>query len=259
MRILGIEFSTQGKNLVASLSQSGGLVMVPSGPGLAMDLIRIPAYRRALLAADFVIPDSGLMVLTWNLLQAGRPARQLRRYSGLALLRDLIDSGELKEPGASFWVMPSRDASESNAAWLQKHGVAVSAEEDCYVAPNYRRDLGADGRVEDAHLLEKVCFRKPRYIFINVGSGVQEQLGLYLQENLTFRPAIIPTGAAIAFLTGEQASIPPWADRFFLGWLLRTLRNPLVFGRRYASALRLLPLMLRHRDQLPPASQECPT
>ena len=37
------------------------------------------------------------------------------------------------------------------------------------------------------------------YILINLGSGIQEPLGLYLNENLNFKPGIICTGAAIAF------------------------------------------------------------
>lgn len=60
------------------------------------------------------------------------------------------------------------------------------------------------------------------------------------------RPAIICTGAAIAFLSGRQANIPVWADRLMLGWLFRTLSNPARFVPRYWKALRLVPLLWRH-------------
>ena len=62
LTILGIRFDVGGSDLVGSL-RAGGLVQVPSGPGLADDLSNLSAYRDALLGADFVIPDSGLMVL----------------------------------------------------------------------------------------------------------------------------------------------------------------------------------------------------
>ena len=58
-------------------------------------------------------------------------------------------------------------------------------------------------------------------------------------------------GAAIAFLTGGQANIPPWADKLIFGWLLRLLSNPRKFWRRYWEALRLAPLLWRWRARAP--------
>jgi hypothetical protein len=43
-----------------------------------------------------------------------------------------------------------------------------------------------------------------------------------------------------------------WADRFYLGWFLRLLRQPRVFGLRYLSAFKLPSLIFRYRDTLPP-------
>ena len=42
-----------------------------------------------------------------------------------------------------------------------------------------------------------------------------------------------------------------WADRFYLGWLLRMMRQPRVFGPRYFSALKLAGLIARYRETLP--------
>ena len=52
-------------------------------------------------------------------------------------------------------------------------------------------------------------------------------------------PAILCTGAAIAFLTGGQATIPKWADRLYLGWLFRILQSPRKYFYRYLQAARL--------------------
>ncbi len=92
--------------------------------------------------------------------------------------------------------------------------------------------------------------RRPAVIFVNVGGGVQEQLGWFLRRSLSYRPAILCTGAAIAFLTGGQADIPPWADRFYLGWLLRVLENPARFGRRYLASIGLVEMLVRYREKL---------
>lgn len=230
-------------------------MVVPSGPGLALDLIHVPTYRDALLKADYAVPDSGYMVLIWNALNAFRRSARMKRYSGLELLLGLLDRPSMQGPGASFWVMPSEDDTETNLAWLNTHGLPDIRREDCYIAPYYRGSLGADGRVEDPALLARIEAQRPKFVFLNIGSGVQEQLGLYLRENLSYQPAILCTGAAIAFLTGRQAHIPPWADRYFLGWLMRIFQDPKRYGDRYGKAFRLLPIMLRHRANLPPLSK----
>ncbi|MBW1700409.1 MAG: WecB/TagA/CpsF family glycosyltransferase [Deltaproteobacteria bacterium] len=69
-------------------------------------------------------------------------------------------------------------------------------------------------------ILEK---RKPKYVLINIGGGTQEKLGLFLKKNLSYKPGIICNGAAIAFLTEKQVSIPTFFDAFYMGWLLKCL------------------------------------
>jgi hypothetical protein len=44
-------------------------------------------------------------------------------------------------------------------------------------------------------------------------------------------------------------------DRFYLGWLLRLLPQPRVFGPRYPRALKLPFLISRYRETLPPLAQ----
>lgn len=245
MRILGIDFRTDGPDLPAQV-RGAGLVVVPSGPGLAVDLPTSPAYRQALTEADWVIPDSGLMVLTWNV---RHPRRRLARYSGLRLLREVLPRAEIQAPGATFWVMPTAAERDRNLAWLQANGFPHLAADDCYVAPFYRPD--AQGHVADPALLAAIERHRPAVVFLNVGGGVQEQLGWYLRKNLSFVPGILCTGAAIAFLTGAQAAIPEWADRFYLGWLLRTLRDPRKFGHRYWNSIGLIAAILRHGARSP--------
>ena len=106
--------------------------------------------------------------------------------------------------------------------------------------------------MRDDALATKIDSHPPAHIVVGIGGGVQEKLGLFLKENLRARPAIHCIGAALAFLTGDQPPIPMWADRFYLGWFFRLLRQPRVFGPRYLSAFKLPSLIFRYRDTLPP-------
>ncbi len=86
---------------------------------------------------------------------------------------------------------------------------------------------------------------------MTIGGGTQERLGLYLKRHVARSPAIHCIGAAIAFLSGDQVYIPVWADKFYLGWLFRSVSEPKRYVPRYWEARKLLALMLRHRDRLP--------
>lgn len=269
-RVLGVNFFIGSlERAVDFVLAGGGLVVAPSGPGLAVDLVNSSAYREALTTADLAVTDSGFMVLLWRVFTGER----LPRHSGLKLLRAVLERPELKQPGSVFWVMPSATESERNLTWLVTRGFPVTAD-DVYIAPHYP----ASGELADTELVARLRSRRPRIVMLAIGGGVQERLGLALRRELGERAdgvkvecrvsnagvekrggqraergtAILCLGAAIAFLTGGQASIPPWADRLMLGWLLRLLSSPRRFWRRYWEALRLAPLLWKHRDRLPP-------
>lgn len=240
-RILGIDFFVGTLTEATDRALAGGLVVAPSGPGLAVDLVKSPAYREALSTADLAITDSGYMVLLWRFLTG----EKLPRHSGLRLMRAVLDRDELRAPGAIFWVMPSLEESRRNLAWLQSQGFPAT-EADTYLAPHY-----PPGPIHDRELLARIEARRPRIVMLAIGGGVQERLGCGLRSHLSYRPGVLCLGAAIAFLTGGRANIPPWADRFYLGWGLRLLSNPRKFGRRYWEAVRLAPLLHRYRQHLP--------
>ena len=240
--MLGVPLADLPVHEAVARGVQGGLVLAPAAPALC-DVPRDPAYRDALLRSDLNLTDSGFVVL----LRLLRGHRLPTRTSGLRYLRELLRHPSVRAAGASYWVMPSHDSMNRNLAWLRRHGQAVT-EDDCYLAPIYPRR----GAVEDLHLLATLEKRKPRHIFVCIGGGIQEKLGLYLKENLTYGPSIHCLGAAIAFLSGDQARIPQWADRLALGWLVRCLRDPKTFVPRYFRALKLAYLVLRYDEQAPP-------
>ncbi len=233
-RILGIRFFVGSVERLLALTAGGGLFVVPSGPGLAQ-LDRDDAYRRALEQSDVALTDSGAMVLLWRL----RSGERINRISGLQFIRALLAADDFRRPHAVFWVMPSEHEAAANLAWLNAHDVPTGPD-DTYVAPRY--DAGA---VSDPALVAAIRRRRPRFVVLCIAGGVQERLGLALRDSLDHRPAIVCTGAALAFVTGQQAAIPVWADRLMLGWLLRCLWSPRRFVPRYLRALRLVPLVLR--------------
>lgn len=241
-QILGIRFFVgdvqQAIDLVA---QTGGLVVVPSGPALC-NLATDPVYREALLGADLAIADSAFMVLLWNLLH--RP--KISKLSGLRYLRALLVRDRFRKAGASFWVMPSQECAAAAVKWLNQQGVEV-APTSIYVAPFY------NGRFEDPALIEAIELERPQHVVLGIGGGAQEPLGLYLKHNLSYLPAIHCVGAAVAFLAGDQVHIPIWTDQLGLGWLWRIVSDPRRYLPRYWNARHLAKLMMRNGERLPVA------
>ncbi len=239
-RILGIDFFDGSAKAAIALMRSGGLLVIPAAPALK-DLDRNLDYRDALLNADLAITDSAFMVLIWNRLQS----TPIKRLSGLEYLRELLLEPDVRQPGNTLWIMASPLSAQRNLAWLKGQGITIP-EDNIYMAPMY-----GSAPISDAALLERLNRLRPQHVIVTIGGGTQERLGLYLKRNLAYCPAIHCIGAAIAFLSGDQVHIPVWADRFYLGWLFRSLAEPKRYAPRYLDAFKLLPLMLRHRDRLP--------
>jgi UDP-N-acetyl-D-mannosaminuronic acid transferase (WecB/TagA/CpsF family) len=239
-RILGIDFFDRSAAAAIDIMRKGGLLVVPAAPALK-DLDRNPSYRESLLNADLVLTDSAFMVLIWKRLQS----IPIKRLSGLEYLRELLLEPDLRQPGNTLWIMASPTSAQRNLAWLAGQGITVP-EDHIYMAPMY-----GNGPIDDPALLDLLNRLHPPHVIVTIGGGTQERLGLYLKRSLAYRPAIHCIGAAIAFLSGDQVHIPVWADRFYLGWLFRSLSEPKRYIPRYLDAIKLLPLMLRYRDRLP--------
>jgi UDP-N-acetyl-D-mannosaminuronic acid transferase (WecB/TagA/CpsF family) len=285
-RILGINFFDGSAKAAIEIMRDGGLLVIPAAPALK-DLDRNPGYRDALLNADLAITDSAFMVLIWNRLQS----QSIKRLSGLEYLRELLLDPEVRRPGNTLWIMASPTSAKRNLAWLEGQGIAVPEDNiymaPMYPADNLvgfptagpqlveTSDRGSTANVvgcptagpelaegsgfsdvgsttlADPALLDRLNRLRPQHVIMTIGGGTQERLGLYLKRNLAYRPAIHCIGAAIAFLSGDQVHIPVWADKFYLGWLFRSIAEPRRYGPRYWDAFKLFPLMRRYRDRLP--------
>ena len=240
-QILGIRFfDGDAEEAVAVMSGHGGFLVAPSGTCFTR-LRQDESYRRAILAADLTIADSGFMVLMWRLLQR----KEIRRISGLKYLQRLLAKLKSEQNAEVFWVLPTKRARQKLLDWSRRETFTVKVD-NCYVAPQYGWEI------EDRHLLALIEGYRPAHVLIAIGSGPQEKLGHYLRENLSYRPAIHCIGAALGFITGDQIAIPKWADRFYLGWLVRLFSEPRRFIPRLWSARKLPWLIWKYGEKMPP-------
>jgi len=240
--ILGLNFFIGTAESAVAKAEAGGLVVIPAAPALK-NIATNRLYREALLSADTVLADSSFMVLAWNFLTGD----SITRLSGLTYMRQLLKTKSFKAPSNTLWVLPTADSVRRTRDWLQRLGIEVPSTH-FYVAPMYQ--IGNKGPM-DPVLAELANKLHPQHILLGVGGGVQEPLGADLKRSLNYGPAIHCTGAAIAFLTGEQIRIPVLADKLCLGWLLRTSSDPVRHARRYWDARKLFTLLRRYRDRLP--------
>lgn len=253
--VLGVHFFAGDVHAAVERMVRGGLLVVPAAPALK-DLQTQPAYRQALLEADLVIPDSAFMVLVWNHVIAPRLRRpKLHRVSGLKYLRALLERPEVRAQGSTFWIMAGQRSAALNLSWLARQEIGVP-ESHVYNAPMY--GAAEEGELTDPALLSVLHELRPAHIVVTLGGGTQERLGLYLRRHLRYTPGIHCIGAAIAFLSGDQVAVPVWADRLYLGWLMRVMDEPRRYGPRYWAARNLMQLMLRFGNALPPLLVEAP-
>lgn len=241
IKILGISFINEPpQNVVNILSNTGGLLVVPAAPAL-VNIQTDSKYYDALKCADIVIADSGYMALLWNLFKNPR----IIRISGLEFLRVFFTDRTVSNSKKMLLVNPTPKEEQANINYLNSNGFTIKADQS-YLAPMYDKN-----NVVDPELLQIIEDQKPEYILINIGGGTQEKLGAWLKNNLNYSPAIICTGAAIAFLTGQQANIPHWADKLYLGWLMRCFQNPKLYIPRYWNSFKLAGTILKYGSKSP--------
>ena len=236
IKIFDIIFIDANYNYLKKLLDKGGLLVAPSGPGLASIKNDIKYYH-SLKNANIVLFDSGYLCLLLRIIKN----INVKKFSGLSFLKKFLSSLKNNKKKI-FLIDPSESESNANKKYFKKLNINEVYQ---YVSPLYKKK-----KIYDRKLLNKISKLKPKYIIVNLGGGVQEVLGYYLKKNLNYKPSIICTGAAISFLTKKQAIIPDFLDKIFLGWLIRCLFNPLKFIPRYVSALRLYLIFMNKKKNI---------
>lgn len=237
VQIVGINFyNGLVKGVFDFLYEKGGLLTVPAAPAL-VTIKEDKAYYESLLKSDIVIPDSGYMVLIWNAFFKNK----LKKISGLEFINHFLLQSDRVNQGKLFLINPTDLDGQINTNYLNNSKFNID-ESNSYTAPFYKNN------VIDISLLTIIEAQKPKWILINIGGGTQEKLGLYLKKNLSYKPSILCTGAALAFKTGRQGKMPKWIDQIYLGWLHRCFSNPKVFIPRYLKGFKLIRMILQYKS-----------
>jgi N-acetylglucosaminyldiphosphoundecaprenol N-acetyl-beta-D-mannosaminyltransferase len=211
---------------------STSLVLLPSAPGLS-SITFDKKYYQSLKGSTFNLFDSGLFCL----LLRSRGVF-VKKNSGFLLILNLINFFKQKKINSFFFVDPNMKESKKNQMFVNSYFSQNLYRS--YISPIYKFDNPVD-----LNLLKLLNQKKPRYLIINLGGGIQEKLGYWLKKNLNFKCIIFCTGAAIAFHTKSQAPITNTIDRFYLGWLARCIYQPLIFIPRYLKAFKFLYIFLK--------------
>jgi len=232
-KLFDIKFVDGSFTEIKAELDKGGVMVVPAAPALAT-IYSDSKYYDALKSSEFAIMDSGFLCLALRFMK-GYKAQKL---SGLTFLRLFIEGLDTRQSGQVFLIDPSADESALNKELFSNAGIDIG--ENQYVAPMYD-----SYDVVDDKLLSILQSKRPKYIVINLGGGIQERLGVYLKLNLKamYRPSILCTGAAIAFMTKVQAPIPKLFDDLYLGWLARCISDPATFVPRYFGGFRLIGML----------------
>jgi exopolysaccharide biosynthesis WecB/TagA/CpsF family protein len=225
VEIFGIKFENISRIKLLNPLNFNGLLTFPAAPAL-VNIYKDKKYYLSLKNSDYVFFDSGYLCLILKIMKN----IHVNKLSGLLFLKKLIRN--LKN--SKFKVLlidPNSESSKKNEYFFKKKLIKNLYN---YIAPKYNDNF------DDKILLKKIKKIDPKFVIINLGGGVQEKLGLYLKKNTKKNITIICTGAAIAFLTGDQARIPHFIDKLYLGWLFRIIFNPRLYFFRYLNSFKLL-------------------
>src|SRR5438045_4986304 len=117
-QVLGIRFfNGDADEAVQLMVRRGGFLIAPSGTCFAR-LSEDERYRRAILAADLAIADSGLMVVLCRLFRH----ESLQRISGLKYLKHLLATLKGAARAEVFWIVPSVRARQKLLDWSRRAG-----------------------------------------------------------------------------------------------------------------------------------------
>ena len=222
-----ISFYSGTYNEIKKKIDQGGVLVAPAASALA-NIFEDKRYYESIKISDIAILDSGFFCILLRIFRKYK----LIKLSGYSFLDRFVN--EFDPNDKLFLVNPSNKENEINKKFLNDRNIKKISS---HVSPIYEE-------INDEELINKINLFKPKYILINLGGGIQEPLGIYIKNNIKFNSSILCTGAAIAFLTKEQAPINKVIDRFYLGWFIRLLWSPSNY-KRILSSFKLIKFFIK--------------
>ena len=202
----------------------GGVLVAPAASALA-NIEADKRYYLALKQSNIAILDSGFFCILLRIFKF----KTIKKLSGYLFLKTFLES--FKNINKIFLINPSKKSSSKNIKFLRSQKIYNFKS---YVAPHYK------GNVSDPKLINLINKYKPRYVIINLGGGSQEPLAVYIYKRIKFKSSIMCTGAAIAFMTGEQAPINKFIDKIYLGWATRIIWSPRLYLGRILKSFKII-------------------
>lgn len=228
IKLFGISFVDENFQKVKQYLDKGGLLVMPAAPALA-NIDKNAEYHNSLKNADLALFDSGFLCIILK-----TKGIKVKKFSGYKFLKNFFTSiKKCSKKKKLLLIDPNHEQSSINKNFLLNNKIFNFNQ---YIAPNYNKNK----KIEDKKLLNEINKYQPNYIVVNLGGGTQEILGNYIKKNIKFKLSIICSGAAISFLTKQQAPLTNFLDKIYLGWLIRIIFNPIAFLPRYLYAFRLI-------------------
>ena len=220
----GIKFYSGNYNQIKNKFDNGGVLVAPAASALA-NIENDNIYFSSLKKSNIAILDSGFFCILLRLFRF----EKVKKLSGFLFLKSFLD--EYKNKDKILFIDPSKKSNRMNNRYLRSKKIYNFKS---YIAPKYKRNI------TDPDLLGLVNKIRPKYIVMNIGGGTQEPLAIYLRDKIKFKICIMCTGAAIAFMTGEQAPINKFIDKIYLGWLMRILWKPKMYLGRILKSFKII-------------------
>ena len=202
----------------------GGVLVAPAASALA-NIDTDKQYYSSLKNSKIAILDSGFFCILLRIFRF----QKVKKLSGFLFLKTFLDN--FKNQQKILFIDPSRKSNILNIKFLKSKKIINFK---TYIAPNYNK------KFFDLKLLNLINNYKPKYIVINIGGGSQEPLAIYINKNIKYKVSIMCTGAALAFMTGEQAPINKFIDKVYLGWLTRIIWNPKLYLGRILKSFKII-------------------
>lgn len=202
----------------------GGVLVAPAASALA-NIDTDIQYYSSLKNSKIAILDSGFFCILLRIFRF----QKVKKLSGFLFLKTFLDNFQNQQK--ILFIDPSKKSNILNIKFLKSKKIINFK---TYIAPNYNK------KFFDLKLLKLINNYKPKYIIINIGGGSQEPLAIYINKNIKYNASIMCTGAALAFMTGEQAPINKFVDKLYLGWLTRIIWNPRLYLVRILKSFKII-------------------
>ena len=132
IKIFNINFIEAKFDVIKRLLDKGGLLVAPSGPGLA-SIENDIKYLNSLKNSDIVLFDSGYLCLLLRIIKKIK----VKKYSGLLFLKNFLSHLKKDDNKIIFLIDPSIDESEANKKYFKKLNINKLYQ---YVSPIYKKN-----------------------------------------------------------------------------------------------------------------------